>query len=312
MLSVSIIAQGRKAAIIRMIDDAGAKGEPIVICNTMFGDTLCATFDHDPVYLVTNGFATVRCVPFVSDGGVISFISTLELSYRSNVKIMNIALPGIFSIKPDVIDTPNGIKKFGLLSVTSDPKNVVYNFDGYTILDLPYLTIQSDKWKSPPPWAGDQYRMNDVGVISNDGKFLFTRAYSDDTHSSTLWSYGIETGEWHMIIDGIGPCGFSTGPDGSIIALELTDSKPPKTQFINTADGTVLHEVFQASHPFIGDRWIACRDSNPPGVILIDMKNNWTERHISLPKYATDDYTIWVPPPGGYAEMMSIRKSEGK
>ncbi|MCX6645996.1 MAG: kelch repeat-containing protein [bacterium] len=311
-LSVFITVQRSKSQIIKMIDDAGSKGEPIVICNTWMDNSFMVTFNCEPVNLITSSFNWPSMVPFVSDSGEITFINTLDLPESPLTMVRKIMLPEIFSEKPLIENTPPEIDQFDFLSVSHDSKNIACYDNEYTILDLPDMDITTGEFMSPRPWLDAEHRNASLflSVISSDGKIIIARGYSTAASSSEFWSYNIETGVWHKIIDGIGPNLFSVSPDGSIIGLELSDTTPPKTQFINASDGSVIHEVFQAKDAIIGGRWITLRENNTPGVILIDMQNNWEERRIALPEMASDDYTIWIPPPGGYDEMMENRAAE--
>jgi hypothetical protein len=309
-LYIFMSIQRSKSQIILMIDDAGSKGEPIVIGNSFMGNSFMVSLDHDPVDLNTKSFIFAGMMPFVSDGGVVTFIDTLNLLDNPTTTIRKIMLPKITIEKPPIIKTTPDIEFFIPISLTQDPKNVELDRDGYKILNLPDLTITTGQLQSPPPWMDEEHKSHSLSVISDNGKIIISRVYSIVNSSDELWSYNIETGEWREIDEGLESGSLSVNPDGSIIGFEFPHTIPPKTQFINVADGSVIHEVFQANHSIIGDRWIALYEINGQGIILIDMQNNWAERRIAIPRTATDDYTIWIPPPGGYDEMMSIREAE--
>lgn len=302
----------REAQIIDMINDAGRKNEPIVVCNTFMGDSVLVTFGHDPVRLATKSFTWPGLQPFVSDSGVISFLDISPNSdyMRHTPRMRRIELPKVFAGEPIIVEYPPEIGQDDRLCVTRDPKNVVCDDEGYVILSLPDLAVTRGKFKSPPLWLGVPDASSPFCVVSADGNVIIARVFSWTTSAAGIWSYDIGAGVWHKIIDDLGPGHPSVGPDGKIMAYELSEStkKPSKIQFINTSDGTVMHEVFQAKWSIIGERWIACMEKHATGVILVDMANGWTERRIPLPRHAENEYTIWVPPPGGYAEMMSLRE----
>jgi hypothetical protein len=313
VLFIFITAQRSKSQIIRMIDDAGSKGEPIVICNlnTYRGNSFILTFNHEPVYLITQSITRSGMMPFISDSGEITFIETMHLLRNpTTTTIRKFILPNIFIEETKLIKTPPELGNFETLSVTKDTKNVVCDDERYSIIDLPEFNFSMGLYKSEPPWLNEGNNKPYASVISSDGIIIISRIYSEAASSFELWSYNTGTGEWRKIIADLGACLFSVNPDGSIIGLELADTSPPKTQFINVSDGSVFHEVFQAGDAIIGDRWIALREANGQRIILIDMQNNWEERRIALPANATYDYTIWIPPPGGYDEMMEIREAE--
>ncbi len=304
----------REAQIIDMINDAGRKNEPIVICNRLMDDSVFVTFGHEPVRLATKSFQWPSLQPFVSDSGVISFVDMSPNSdyMRHAPRMWTIGLPRVFAGEPTVVEYPPEIGQDDRLCVTRDPKDVVCNDEGYVILSLPDLAVTRGKFESTPPWLDVPDTSSPFCVVSADGNVIIARVFSWTTSAAGIWSYDIGSGLWHKIIDDLGPGHPSVGPDGKIMAYELSESskKPSKIQFIDTSNGTVMHEVFQARDPIIGERWIACRERNASGVILVDMANGWTERRIALPRRCEREYTIWVPPPGGFAEMMSIRHRE--
>jgi hypothetical protein len=308
ILYVFIAVQRSKSQIIGMINQAGAKGEPIVICNTWLDNSFMVTFNFEPVDLVTRSFGWSSLEPFVSDSGMITFIATMEISEHPTLRI--ISLPEIFMNKAVIINMPDGIEQFDYASVQGGPTYVVCEEDRYAVLHLPELTIITGKFQSSPPWQSNDMDILIHPWVSADGNIIVTHFNSPTTFLREIWSYNISTGEWHKILEDIDPGLLSVSPDGSIIGLSQSHSTLPKTQFINVSDGSVLHEVFQAKDAIIGDRWIALREMNSDGVILIDMQNNWEERRIALPDKAENDYTIWVPPPGGYDEMMELREAE--
>jgi hypothetical protein len=311
ILYVFITVQRSKSQIIGMINHAGAKGEPIVICNTwMVDDFFMVTFNYEPVDLITRSFGGPTLEPFVSDSGMIAFIDTMKISENPTLRIFS--LPEIFRNKAVFINLPDEIKQFDYASVQGGPIYVVCEEDKYAVLHLPEMTITTGQFKSSPPWMSDDKEIRLHPYISADGNVIFIIYRSPITSIHELSSYNIETGEWHIILGNFESGLLSISPDGSIIGSSQSYANLPKTQFINASDGSVLHEVFQADKVIIGERWIALREMNSDGVILIDMQNNWEERRIALPDNAGRDYTIWVPPPGGYAEMMQIREAEAR
>jgi hypothetical protein len=308
VLFIFITAQRSKSQIIRMIDNAGSKGEPIVIGNPWMGNSFMVSFDHEPIRLITKSFNSAAIMLFVSDSGMITFINLMGLSDNPTTSIREILLPEIFIEDSQIINVPPEIERFGLVPLGSI--YVVCDDEGYSIIELPEFKITPGLFKSEPPWLENENRLRHPSVISADGNVIASYLFSFSSTPRAVWCYNIESGDWNEIIQGIGACHVSLSPDGSIVGLDLVEANPQKIQFLKSSDSSVIHEVFHAGQVIIGERWIALLDKSTDEVILVDMQNGWVERRIAIPESQIGCYTIWIPPPGGYDEMMSIREVE--
>ena len=299
ILSVHFIIHRSRLQIIHMIDDTGSKGEPIVICNPFMDNTYLVSFDFGQVELVTRSFSSVDFKPLISKGGVITFIDTLNIADSPTTTIRKILLPDIFIEGPIIIEIPSDISKFEYASFVSIYKSVLCDDNGYSIIEFPEYEISTGQFMSNPPWLNSDEHTGHPSVISVDRNVIASYVWTYGNPKRAVWIYDIEKGEWIKILDVNGAASLSISPDGAIVGVELTESNPHKIQFVDTSNSTLIHEVNEASRAIIGERWVALRDRNLTGYILIDMENNWEEKRIDVPLHQFDVYTIWVPPGGG-------------
>jgi len=325
LLTGAFITSGRRLAIRDMIDEAGRNREPIVAASFFSlpegrADCVIASLDHEPVPLMIRGMPGWLRQLFFSDSGVLRFAKDYEGERCTT--LWDIALPDIH-VGPAVnVRSYRSIAGRGSGRFPCEMSSRFVHFSAKVypncvVLDLVTGDTASYVFDDAPNWFRNQYfdRMKQDGghyVLSPDGTVLIVET-CDHRGVQVLTRCDLAEKKWSNIIRIEGLRSYDVGPEGKIIALNLSRNGPNEMIFID-AHGHPLHTIWGMHSAVIGDRWIACRESGElGGIVVIDTEENWRERRLGLklPDRRTD-VAMYEPPHGGVREMLAMRASEGE
>lgn len=313
-----VVVSSRRIAVIRMFDEAGRKGEPIIyfVATRPGFPSYVLSPNHEPVRLFTRDMGPRTWFPVFSQDGTLHLLEEYNRS-NDHVNQWEIAFPDIRA--QQTVDWESGFFDNMAYKIfpTFSPDRFLLRIDDdaeYSVLDFETGNYSNHVFKTPPPFDlfNPRHYSSETYEISMDKTVIVARErYSTGFLLWNFWRYDIPLDAWSEVLEKQEGHLISVGPEGRVMGIRNPHVTPDETNYVDGVTGELLHTVHEINGSIIDERWVACEPKMGSGdLLLIDMDDNWKEYRIDLDTYGFFKFAMYIPPPGGVEEMLAMREAE--
>jgi len=302
----------KREAIRTLINDAGARGEPIIVTlgsDDRYWHPAVSLFNlqGDSIRLFGRDRNCSAATPFFDDNGTLLFPGGSD-DDRFFTPNYCVSFPD-FRIRrfspPDLSDV--GFRNIWLDSTEILSPNKWYlesEPERWIVTDLVNGEVHRFGIFGDHSWENAQYKQY---FLASDASAVVIKIHEGSGSSYALWRYHLASNECNFI--STMNLGYEqpvvVGPRADVIGVYASTTRFFDIIFIDGRNGNVLASERDAFGPAIGKRWAVCISGfifqNGP-IVVFDMQDNWRRMQLS----ATADYrpAIYEPPPNGLDGML--------